>query len=320
VKIIADTGLDSTDLAVLAGLIVDETFNAGVPIIQEGQPTAAALYLVREGKVQLTKAGQVTEIVAGGYFGDDLLAADSGKGEVTPASNSTVTPSYSVTTTEKVSMGILTLEECRTVVDTTQFGRGKRRPMSASIVISSKNTIQLKDLQKHVMLGHGTFGRVWLVSVKSPSVNGGSPEGSSKIVFALKIQSKYALLENRMAKSVVQERDIMASLHHPFIIQLVHSYQDETYVYMLLKLVQGGELYSALNRGKAHGVPEPQAKFYAACIFEGLTYMHRRKILYRDVKPENILISNQGYPVIVDLGFGKFVLHLQAESKRQLTQ
>lgn len=304
-KIIADTGLDTTDLAILAGLIVDQTLDSGTTIVQQGKATAAALYLVREGKVQVTKADKVSEIVAGGYFGDDLLAADSGKTEVTPASNSSVTPSYTVKCIEKVSLGVLSLEECRSVVDTTQFGRGKRRPMSASIVISSKNSIKIENLERHALLGHGTFGRVWLVSTKSSPMNGGTSDGNSKMVFALKIQSKYSLLENRMAKSVVQERDIMAMLHHPFIIQLIQSYQDETYVYMLLKLVQGGELYSVLNRGKTHGVPEPQAKFYAACIFEGLTYMHRRKILYRDVKPENILISNQGYPVIVDLGFGR---------------
>lgn len=66
-----------------------------------------------------------------------------------------------------------------------------------------------------------------------------------------------------------------------------------------MNLIQGGELYG--------GLPESAAKFYSATILEGLTYMHRRHIVYRDLKPENVLLDKDGYAVIVDFGFSKVV-------------
>jgi protein kinase A len=77
---------------------------------------------------------------------------------------------------------------------------------------------------------------------------------------------------------------------------------------MLLTLIQGGELLNLIQGGETYGgLPESAAKFYAAGIAEGLTYMHRRHIVYRDLKPENVLLDKDGYAVIVDLGFGVYL-------------
>jgi len=76
---------------------------------------------------------------------------------------------------------------------------------------------------------------------------------------------------------------------------------------MLMQLVQGGELYSVIHTTRRDGLPEQQARFYAAGVADGLAYMHRRSYVYRDLKPENVLIGSDGYPVIVDFGFAKKV-------------
>ena len=76
---------------------------------------------------------------------------------------------------------------------------------------------------------------------------------------------------------------------------------------MLLKLYQGGELNSVIHTATRDGIPERAARFYAANILEGLSYMHRRHIIYRDLKPANVMLDADGYTVIVDFGFAKII-------------
>ena len=78
----------------------------------------------------------------------------------------------------------------------------------------------------------------------------------------------------------------MAQLHHPFLIGLVSTYQDDHFVYILLQLIQGGELYNYIHTRKSDFLPDKDAKFYAACVASGLGFMHHRSIVYRDLKPE----------------------------------
>ena len=74
-----------------------------------------------------------------------------------------------------------------------------------------------------------------------------------------------------------------------------------------MKLIQGGELRDQMRNEDWPHLSEPAAKFYAACIIEGLSYMHRRNYIYRDLKGENVLVDKDGYCVIIDLGFAKYV-------------
>lgn len=238
--------------------------------------------------------GQTSYIDSGGYFGEDMLEIDIGGMK----KGTDYVAKYTVKTLgEGVVLGVLTMEKCRQIIDTTILGHGKRK--KAASHIDSK--IPFDTLKKHSILGAGTFGQVWLVSHVSSS--------GTRRPYALKIQSKYELIQNHQAKGVVQEKNLMQQLHHPFLINLVQTYQDQQYVYMLLGLVQGGELFSLLHQTSYDGISEKDAKFYAAGVIEGLSHMHRRHILYRDLKPENVLIDGEGYPVIVDFGFGTFVIH-----------
>merc|ERR1711933_350803 len=106
----------------------------------------------------------------------------------------------------------------------------------------------------------------------------------------------------------IREKNIMASLEHPFVVNLVSTFQDERALYMLIELVQGGELFSVIHTETRDGIPNANSRFYAACILESLSHLHHRSICYRDLKPENILIDQRGYCVLVDLGFAKVVV------------
>lgn len=284
IKIIQDSSFEPSEMVALAGAVKDEYYAKGEKIIHNGQETTAALYLVRKGQVQIKDAkGKKRVVERGGYFGDDMLTIDRdtlhGKGDPV------LTATYSVKVIEDCTLGVLTIKNARTIVNTNLIGVSKPKPSPI------ENKIQVKDLDKHKILGAGTFGQVWLVSEKG--------KGKGKEAYALKIQSKYDLIQNNQAKGVVNEKNIMAKLNHPFILKLIATDQDPQRVYMVTNLVQGGELYSVLHTPKRDGVSEKEAKFYAAGVIEGLTYMHNKHVVYRDLKPENVLIDAQGYPVIM---------------------
>ena len=273
----------------LADLVTEKKFKADQVIIKEGATVEAALYLVRSGEIKVSSSDrQYNETIkSGAYCGQDQLAADVGKKKLTLGDPSTTTAKYTMKCVGDVTCGVLTLADCRTVFDTTHFGKGK-----AKEEFPIDKDVQLKDLKRHRVLGTGTFGQVWLVSYQ-------------KHPYALKVQSKYELVQESQAKGVVNEKNIMAKMQHPFILKLVKAFQDDNFVYMLLSLIQGGELFSVLHTSKRDGVPEKSAKFYAAGISEALSYMHRRNIIYRDLKPENVLVDSDGYCVVVDFGFAK---------------
>jgi protein kinase A len=125
--------------------------------------------------------------------------------------------------------------------------------------------------------------------------------------FALKIQCKKELIKHGQAAGVIREKNLMASIDHPFVIKLVNAFQDSHNLYMMMKLAQGGELFSIIHTESSDGVPEKAAKFYAANIYDGLMHMHSKNILFRDLKPENVLLDNDGYCILIDLGFAKVV-------------
>ncbi|KAL3905535.1 MAG: hypothetical protein SGILL_009641 [Bacillariaceae sp.] len=147
------------------------------------------------------------------------------------------------------------------------------------------------------MLGTGSYGQVWLATL--PGSNGTPQE-----VLALKVQPKYQLLQSSNPQRIIAEKNILASLHSPFVSRLYYACQDERRLYMMTELLQGGELKTLLPE---EGLSESAARFYAAGILEGLTHMHRKHILHRDVKTENVLLNTKGYPVLIDFGFAKYV-------------
>jgi len=120
--------------------------------------------------------------------------------------------------------------------------------------------------------------------------------------------NKREIIGHHQVEGVIREKNIMSSIHHPFVVNLVCTFHDDRSLYMLIDLVQGGELFSVIHTETRDGVPNANARFYAACILESLSHLHHRHICYRDLKPENILIDGLGYCVLVDLGFAKIVM------------
>ena len=331
VPLFRDTDLEDFEYELLTALIENVVFRIDKEIFIEGDSVdEPALYVVREGACEIIsdEYPKLNRVVKPGeYFGEDTLTPDEnmrfggGKG-----GNKYSDETVDVITDEVIlgrlvsSMHAVGLVWCKVYchrciinnkiycillqslanIDSViqdlhrlgcrrkkNFKRKGRQGEADDPVLES-----LDDLEFHRLFGAGTFGRVWIVS----------PFGRP-VPYALKIQCKRELLDQRQAGGAQRERAVMVKLDHPFVCKLINTFQDEACIYMLLQFVQGGELLNLIQGGDVYGgLPESAAKFFAAGILEGLTHMHQRQIVYRDLKPENVLLDRDGYAVIVDFG------------------
>jgi serine/threonine protein kinase len=163
----------------------------------------------------------------------------------------------------------------------------------------------LGDLHRCRILGTGQFGQVWLVTDRRTT--------PIKTAYALKAVSKFDLITSDEVRSIFSEKDIMQQLSfHSFIAQFHASFQSKTHLFLLQEFCQGGELFSLMHPLSApvdHCLPESQACFYSLCIADALEYMHvQHAIVYRDLKPENVMLDAQGYPKLIDMGYAKRLL------------
>jgi len=152
----------------------------------------------------------------------------------------------------------------------------------------------LKDFDVLTTLGTGSFGRVKLVRHKA-----------SKSVYALKTLSKSLVLRTKQSDHILAEKEILTNLSHPFIVNLYGTFQDDTSLYFVLEYVIGGEFFSHLRR--ANRFPNDTARFYAASVVLAFEHLHSSHIIYRDLKPENLLLDKNGHLKICDFGFAKHI-------------
>ena len=127
---------------------------------------------------------------------------------------------------------------------------------------------------------------------------------------ALKCINKKALISAH-AKSrtsrLLFEKQALDELHHPFLISMMSAYQDRVNIYLLLDVALGGELYQVMSE-VADTMDEPMAKFYTASLTLALQHVHLLEFVYRDLKPENVLLDRHGFVKLCDFGFAKKVV------------
>jgi protein kinase A len=145
-----------------------------------------------------------------------------------------------------------------------------------------------------VSLGTGSFGRVHLVASRH---NGR--------FYAVKVLNKEKVIKMKQVEHTNSEREMLVRVRHPFLVNLWGTFQDVNNLYMVMDFVAGGELFSLLR--KSQRFPNSVAKFYAAEVALALDYLHSLDIIYRDLKPENLLLGADGHVKVTDFGFAKHV-------------
>ncbi|KAI1818728.1 Pkinase-domain-containing protein [Poronia punctata] len=158
----------------------------------------------------------------------------------------------------------------------------------------TKGRYSLNDFDLLRTLGTGSFGRVHLVQSKH-----------NQRFYAIKVLKKAQVVKMKQVEHTNDERRMLGEVKHPFLITLWGTFQDARNLYMVMDFVEGGELFSLLR--KSGRFPNPVAKFYAAEVTLALEYLHSKNIIYRDLKPENLLLDRHGHLKITDFGFAKRV-------------
>ncbi|VVC40619.1 Hypothetical protein CINCED_3A022383 [Cinara cedri] len=143
------------------------------------------------------------------------------------------------------------------------------------------------------IIGKGSFGKVYLAEHKNESIH-----------YAIKVLDKKHILARNEVKHIMCERNVLLkNINHPFLVGLHYSFQTKDKLYFVLDFINGGELFYHLQ--KEVRFSEIRAKFYAAEIASALGYLHSSGIIYRDLKPENLLLDQEGHLVLTDFGFCK---------------
>uniref|UniRef100_A0AAQ5Y105 protein kinase C n=1 Tax=Amphiprion ocellaris TaxID=80972 RepID=A0AAQ5Y105_AMPOC len=176
------------------------------------------------------------------------------------------------------------------VVDIFLMGFLCIRPSSKQ----KKGPLSLHDFRLIAVLGRGHFGKVLLSEYKKTGT-----------MFAIKALKKGDIVARDEVESLMCEKrifEIVNMSHHPFLVNLFACFQTPEHVCFVMEYTAGGDLMMHIHTDV---FTEPRAVFYAACVVLGLQFLHDHKIVYRDLKLDNLLLDTDGYVKIADFGLCK---------------
>jgi len=165
-------------------------------------------------------------------------------------------------------------------------------PAPAQKEKKKKEKVDFDSFEPLTVIGKGSFGKVLQVRKKD---NGK--------IYAMKILNKKNIMERNEVDHAKTEKSVLQKLIHPFLVNLHYSFQSPDKLYFVMDYVNGGELFFHLQ--KSRRFDEERTRFYCAEICCGIEYLHQNGVLYRDLKPENLLLTGDGHICMTDFGIAK---------------
>jgi cGMP-dependent protein kinase len=283
-------GLCDTYLQKVAEVVTERCFHNGEVILDE-QVDVDQFYILVTGQVLIlhddaSSTPTKTSIYPGTYFGAKRLLGGQAGNRIYKSLSS----SSKVFILDRLAFQelIVPLE----ALGRLQMQDEQENSRPTPLLQNKYAALTLAELTAEGTLGVGGFGQVDLVHAA------GFDEK-----FALKRLAKEHIVRNSQEEHVLNEKRVLERLNSPFCVSLLATFKDDSYVYLMMDVCLGGELWLLLKRNGF--LKEESAKFYVASVVEGLTYIHSIGFVYRDLKPENIMIDSTGYVKIVDFGFAK---------------
>jgi len=259
-----------------------EKFQSGEIIFKEGE-LGDRLYLVKKGKVKVTKENKILrEIEEGNCFGEISLLLNEPR-------------SATVTAETEVTTYTLSKDNLNHFIDKKMY-----EFLVKKISLQDNFMTKIEDLVYVKSLGHGKFGSVSLVHNK-------------KNLYAVKaVLRKYVEKQNILIKYLIDEKNILLSIDHPFIMKLVKTMKNDEFIFFVTEYIQGITLSRYLDDKKdqdknLNTKNKNELTFYIAILLIAVDYLNSKSICHRDIKPDNIMIDEKGYLKLIDFGTSAIV-------------
>jgi len=249
-----------------------QRFGRGAPVVEQGE-VGTTFFVVAEGHLEvLIDGAQVRCLRKNAHFGERALLFNE---------------------TRSATVRVLSESSELWVLDKTAFEKcvtGNIRERLVQRTRLENTSVRLKDIVHERLVGAGSFGSVRSVSHRFTHLR-----------YALK---RVKLKGGVVPAEVKLECELLRELNHPFIIQMVKTFEVNHSVYILTELITGGELFAAM-RTIPTVFSRTQAQFYIGALVLVLQVLQDAQIVYRDLKPENVMLDEQGYIKLIDFGIAK---------------
>ncbi|KAL4429689.1 hypothetical protein ABPG74_017098 [Tetrahymena malaccensis] len=184
--------------------------------------------------------------------------------------------------------------------NSTQITAMKQNESKSSFNNSDVDTSNLSDEEKigpnsfivHGLIGKGSFGEVYLVEKKD-----------SQQLYAMKVLHKSKIMRHNLTRYALTERNVLSVTKHPFIVRLNFAFQTQDKLFLILKYCPGGDLGEHLQKEKRFS--EDRVRNYLAEITLALEHLHKKDVIFRDLKPDNIVLDHEGHAMLTDFGLSK---------------